>query len=825
MPPRPGAAPLALTQHQRDAVYHGRQNIRTETRGLLVGACGSGKTLVSIKIAEEFDPAVRSVLVAVPTRLLLKQAIEDWQQSYDPDRKLEIIAVCSDKSVKNDITSKDLNKDLESVGVTVTTSAEELRERLRAPTRHDTLRLVVTTYQSTPTIARAVKGVVKKTMFDYLIADEAHHVAGQSPTSKKGRAFQTVLDDTQIRAARRLFLTATPRVVTPPRRDGEEEHDLEYYGVESKKDVFSMDDEEVFGPVFYEMTLAQAIEDPEVHVAPYRLLPLYIRQSSLDHVTREGSDLPHATIGDEDEAAALFALEAFTRQQARDGGETNKVITYHERTDRAKSFEQACRALNENVASPDQARFAPGYLDGSMKMDERRAVLDEFTAAKQSEVAVLSNCQALTEGINVDGANTLMFADPKGSPIEVMQAIGRIIRTGDEEDKVGTVIVPLIVDDVTNETEHTVTEASVKRLRRVLFAAKHIDARVAERIEIPAEPLPPHSTDTFGAENEGEVRIRQQIFEARHHLSEKAVRDVVEAAKRDVLGVTGREYYGVKWNERSGQWKASLRSPWADDQSQNPDPALWGTRNTIDLGEYPDAEAAAAAVDAFLVEHQVDRATNFGRNPHYIDRAEASGLTPRFESAVSFSPKRGKQGEHRAYIDLPVYVHKLHKPDEKPKQVKINRYWKTEKDAVLCYDALAVRFGFPERVIMPDKEPDLNRARIKKYQVEEGIEREPYFPHLPERNFWAYVEDPNGRIQDVGSYRTKEEARAAREAALAAMQEAAPDADMTDVARKMKERLNGILVQAGVPDGSRIDIYIEESGEKRSEQSTRSGKR
>ena len=82
--------------------------------------------------------------------------------------------------------------------------------------------------------------------FDLAIADEAHRCAGVASS-----VFSTVLDSKQIRATKRLFMTATPRYFTGRVRKEAASQDLE---------IASMDDDERFGKVFHRLTFGAAIE-------------------------------------------------------------------------------------------------------------------------------------------------------------------------------------------------------------------------------------------------------------------------------------------------------------------------------------------------------------------------------------------------------------------------------------------------------------------------------------------------------------------------------------------------------------------------------------
>lgn len=849
---RPEADPLQPTNYQQEAIERGRQHFRKNERGSLIAACGAGKTLVSIKVAEEFNPPAKKVLVTVPTRLLLKQTIEDWKKNFDPERGLDIVAVCSDEAVAGDVT----NEEIEQEGALVTTCEEELEKALTEPAPPDRVRLVVSTYQSTPIVAEAQQGVRHDAQFDLLVVDEAHRTAGRSK-----EVFQTPVDNSQIRAARRLFMTATPRVARPQDREDrpEENITLESFGVDSDE-VYSMDDEEEYGDIFYEITLAQAISEQEVPVSPYRVVPHVIRKSDLEFLCTGEHDLPYREmfeaemsedpgvtpaaqkLAEENEldiesvrgtghegrvtksdvqrrlndpeaerpnrnarrevamervAAAYLLQDLLERRKEL---EDPKVITYHHKLARARRMKSVLDRLDENREA-DQPGFSTSYLDGSMPMEERDQELERFMETESQDYGVLTNCKALTEGVNLEGANALMFADPKGSTIEIMQAVGRIIRRGGNEDKVGEVLLPLVVDDTEPENPK-ITEESRKRLRRLLFAGKQIDDKIAHRIEIPEAPVPSHPQNMHGEEEEVRAKIARMKHAELGRYSTEAIQTLIRDTLEDIKSIAGRDYYGVRWDPKRGEWVARVQNPWYDQPEQHPAPENLGTERTIPLGTYPSPEEAAEAVDGFIRDHQLPWLPNFGHNPHREEIDEPQNLTSRFPKKISFAPTRGPEGEYRAYIDA-----ELTNARGETYEVKINNYHRTgEMDAALAHDAFCKRYGFPERRILdPSEYPtrwDLITSSHPQKVVEEGIE-EDWYLHRPEKHperfnpdqkYWAYIEDEDGTVYPLGNFPTVEAARKARQAARQQLENGTLTSGRLEEAR---QRWTGHLEQEG----------------------------
>ena len=199
-------------------------------------ACGTGKTLTSLFIKEKL--AAQRTLVLVPSLSLLKQTLRVWMVNRRND--FDILPVCSDATVSRDEDA--IVAHTSDLGVPVTTNPEDIARflRRRGP------RVVFSTYQSSPQVAAAFTGGCRIPAFDLVVADEAHRCAGPVTSD-----FATVLDSTQIKARRRLFMTATPRYFTGRVLKAAQDAEYEYA---------SMDDEAIFGPVFHRFGFSAAIQ-------------------------------------------------------------------------------------------------------------------------------------------------------------------------------------------------------------------------------------------------------------------------------------------------------------------------------------------------------------------------------------------------------------------------------------------------------------------------------------------------------------------------------------------------------------------------------------
>ncbi|MFF0509107.1 DEAD/DEAH box helicase family protein [Streptomyces fimicarius] len=228
--PQANGSVITLRPHQAEAVdaivrglslpAGGTMPVRG-LRGQVHMATGTGKTITAARAALRLCPT-GVIGVLVPTLDLLTQTIEAWRRvgHYGP-----AVAVCS------------LGADplLEALDVRCTTNPTQL-----ALWASSGPMLVFATYASlasqgltddqddTPdatapgVLEQALRGTYGQTMapFDLVVVDEAHRTSGNA-----AKAWASVHDQQRIPAARRLYMTATPRLWEAAPRTADEEAD------------------------------------------------------------------------------------------------------------------------------------------------------------------------------------------------------------------------------------------------------------------------------------------------------------------------------------------------------------------------------------------------------------------------------------------------------------------------------------------------------------------------------------------------------------------------------------------------------------------------
>jgi superfamily II DNA or RNA helicase len=373
-------------------------------------ACGSGKTLVGMRIAEQAN----RVLMLEPSLALIRQALEEARQDGLLDGRV-IICVCSDKTLASEDHWKVTDEEL---GVPVTTDSATLRDLLL---RSRARCIVFCTYQSQALLRDSLPAGFR---FDFGNFDEAHRTAGV-----RERTFSIALTDDQIPIERRLFLTATPRL---------------FVESENEKDdtAYSMDDVTTYGPRAYELSLPKAIE--RGIVCDYQVLTACVTGADVQDALKRASHLllPQKKLPVELVAGQIAVVRAIESTGAR------RVITFHASIDEAEAF------TRDRLKVYKQAGVVAFHIHGDMPGRQRQAVIHAFLSADGP--AVLSNCHCLTEGVDVPEIDMVGIMCRKESVQEIVQALGRALRNRPGKER-GYVLLPLYVN------EHEPMESALDR--------------------------------------------------------------------------------------------------------------------------------------------------------------------------------------------------------------------------------------------------------------------------------------------------------------------------------------------------------------------------
>jgi predicted helicase len=238
-----------LRDHQQNALNAVQAGLKTASRGKMIMACGTGKTLTSLKIAETLAGTGKRVLFLVPSLSLLSQTLTEWtQESKTP---LHNFAVCSDTDVGKKRKKDDdiVQTFAHELRYPATTEPEKLAAKMAM--RHDNqhMSVVFSTYHSIEVISKAQHehGLAD---FDLIICDEAHRTTGATFDNESESNFVKVHDADFIKATKRLYMTATPRIYGDSAKIKEEQGGIK---------LCSMDDPALYGKELFVINFSEAV--------------------------------------------------------------------------------------------------------------------------------------------------------------------------------------------------------------------------------------------------------------------------------------------------------------------------------------------------------------------------------------------------------------------------------------------------------------------------------------------------------------------------------------------------------------------------------------
>lgn len=449
-------------------------------RGKLIMACGTGKTYVSLRVAERIVPDNGCILFAAPSISLVSQARREWL-TYT-ERPMASLVVCSDETAGG-TRARFTSAGPDSVVCRVSTEPRDIANHLRG---EGGVRVVFSTYHSLSQVAEA-QGLAGVPAFDLAIADEAHRTTGVN-NKEGGRVdFQLIHDEVSLSAKKRLYMTATPRVYTSKSKAAMLKKGFKFT---------DMRDVETFGPELHRLKFKEAVDHKEL--SDYRVIVLGVHESLLPpylkkSVTEEPAKEAKVELSD---MARLFGT-ALAMNGYVEGSPSEKpdrlprTIAYAKSIARSKWYVNMFNdphvksAVSRNLEGDDRGmRTEAVHLDASHSALERANQLRLLNEVhRKNEARLISNVGIFTEGIDVPALDAVSFLDPRSSEVDILQSIGRVMRKAGNKS-LGYVIVPVCIPEGVDNLEDALAQRSdgYQSIGKVLRALQSHDERLSDSI-------------------------------------------------------------------------------------------------------------------------------------------------------------------------------------------------------------------------------------------------------------------------------------------------------------------------------------------------------
>ena len=518
-------------EHQQKAINDCINGFKEHDRGKLIMACGTGKTFTSLRLAEELNPT-GFVLFLAPSISLVNQSLREW--ANQARLTMRPFVVCSDekaskvsdmwttsvrdipypsttdpallaKQVASTFSSELLSDTPDSETIPATeappsppTSPDKPTSPPQPTTSNNQsgLTVIFSTYQSIDVIIEA-QHLHQLPDFDLVICDEAHRTTGLLDSTKNKSSqsyFVKIHDNANVRSAKRLYMTATPKI----------------YGTSAKKrareesfEIASMDDEQQYGPLFHILTFGEAVD--KNLLTDYRVVVMTVTEDMISSAYQsaqfaEEGELKITEAGKMvgfwkglSERTLPTTLKNLTITEAgktstyTDQSPLRHAVAFTDTIANSKllkgNFERIVGSYIENTGDKTRLRAKIDHIDGTMNSNQRKQLLNWLGSKDSDENTchVLSNARCLSEGIDVPNLDAVIFMKPRNSQIDIIQAVGRVMRRAEGKD-FGYIILPVFVPAGMHPEDALDSSDAYKAVWQILQALRSHDERLEAQI-------------------------------------------------------------------------------------------------------------------------------------------------------------------------------------------------------------------------------------------------------------------------------------------------------------------------------------------------------
>ncbi|MFP6190564.1 type ISP restriction/modification enzyme [Helicobacter pylori] len=515
--------------HQIEAINATKEYFSSpkNTRGKLIMACGTGKTYTSLKIMEALDPKI--TLFLAPSIALLSQTFREYAQEKSEPFYASI--VCSDDKVgkSKDEDNDDIN--FSELPIKPSTRLEDILSVYEKVQKENKRFIIFSTYQSALRIKEAQEAGLNG--IDLIICDEAHRTVGAMYSSNERddkNAFTLCHSDENIKAKKRLYMTATPKVYSESSKAKAKESD---------NVIYSMDDADTFGEEIYTLNFSKAIALDLL--TDYKVIILAVRKENLSGVTNsvnkkisqlkaEGTKLDKKLINNEFVCKIVGTHKGLAKQDLIVLDEKNKEdhnLQYQEDTAPSQRAINFCKSINTSKNIKDSfetimecydeelkkksfknLKISIDHIDGTMNCKDRLEKLENLNQFQPNTCKVLSNARCLSEGVDVPALDSIVFFDGKSAMVDIIQAVGRVMRKA-KRKKRGYIILPIALEESEiKNLDEAVNNTNFKNIWKVIKALRSHDSSLVD------EATFKEKIKIFGSDDSNNRNDEKTLFDA-----------------------------------------------------------------------------------------------------------------------------------------------------------------------------------------------------------------------------------------------------------------------------------------------------------------------
>jgi len=531
--------------HQTEAIEAVLAGFEEHDRGKLIMACGTGKTYTAQRIAEELVGPGGTVLVLMPSISLLSQTLKEW--TADASIPIVPYAVCSDTKAGKKRDSEDMSP--YDLVLPATTDPDLLVAQFNRTKSPDKMSVIFSTYQSIDVLSAAQQAGMPD--FGLVIADEAHRTTGVTLVGAEDSNFTKVHDDVHIKADKRVYMTATPRVFSDTSKAKATAADAW---------LASMDDVGTFGPEFHRLGFHEAVTRDLL--TDYKVLVLAVDEAAVAAAFQKQLSDDNHELQLDDATKIVGCLNALAKRDPV--GETfgtddlpmQRAVAFSNTIAYSKKFKGLFTEVAdryENLSHRETPlRVDVDHVDGKFNSLQREELLRWLKDDPgDNGCHVLSNAKCLTEGVDVPALDAIVFLQPRNSMVDVIQAVGRVMRKA-EDKKFGYVILPIGIPADETPEQALGDNKRFQAVWQVLNALRSHDERLTAYInKLDLNEEPPDIIDiipvTIGEVDDTESTDGDETEKPRQLELSFPLEELREALYAKLVAKVGTRTYWETW--------------------------------------------------------------------------------------------------------------------------------------------------------------------------------------------------------------------------------------------------------------------------------------
>lgn len=554
-------SPKQPRPHQIPAIEAVINGFKEADRGKLIMAPGTGKTYTSMviaeKMAEKKDGPFR-VLYLVPSIQLLSQSLRGWTADSKYRYDMDTFAVCSDRKVTKKVKGENEFEDIAAadLGYPATTDYEKLLERQKTIDSADSqskFLVVFSTYQSIDVIIEAQKNGFYE--FDLVVCDEAHRTTGATEAGKEASAFVKVHSDDNIKAKKRLYQTATPRIY------GE---DAKQKADEMSVVIADMNDETIYGEELYRIGFGDAVN--KGILTDYKVMVLAVDEEMIARSFQNMLANKRDTELEFDDVTKIIGcwnglIKRKSNSNVISANPMKRAIAFTGTIRESKLIKEMFTEvvdmyINTSGDQREPVRVEIEHADGSMNALQKNEKISWLKSeVPDNTCRILSNARFLTEGVDVPDLDAVMFLKPRRSKIDIAQAVGRVMRKAPGKEY-GYVILPIGVPAGVDANNVLDKNEKYQVVWDVLNALRSIDERFDATInKLELNKKKPEQIQVIGVgsapdESEGGFSVAEpETEQLALGLDEEDFTDIERAIYGKIVKKVGNVRYWEDWSK------------------------------------------------------------------------------------------------------------------------------------------------------------------------------------------------------------------------------------------------------------------------------------